>query len=689
MSGLSDDLLDGDADDENIGYLLKSLISTNGLQTTWQSVAKRIQTLEQGLRRAQHTIQKIPQQYVKREEFNDKVESQHGRLLHDHGENLKHSKEDIEKLSASDKQHALRLQTCLASLGELENQVQTKVDNLERLHQDFSTEVMHRFKASSREFSNHFEKLTSLTEQFKKQVEDGLVEIRETEHTMQISTDQKIYKNMQNLCHNKSTPEATQLLSFISQWLVEPLAAEVARTGGEIAALTQNFAKQEERFLSFRRSQEKAMFEMSVQLQHTNQELEEQLNLCTKKVDADQAKDDLDHGLEALSRENANLRSKILDHDQCLHRHAEEIKNRGTKQEVLTCRNQVDNCASKAEFHRELGELKKIMSWQSEKIDTIGLNGGSMGPRKHFRQGRSKLHSRRSSADGESSSEASYGGTSSVGHQPLIPRRRFSTEPEPEESVQPMLGNVEEADEVIVVSEPEKASSNCLVGDSERHRSSIEVAAVSEPQKAPSRRLVGDSGHHNSSDEEVIAVSGPQKASSRCLVGDSDGDDSSSEQYASSSTLVLRRQIEAIAMGVLGLAHLTLKEVRLGTSRNARLAQEKEMLQELANVRHWITNKVVPSGWDPSKITTLALRCTHPREDERKGPSPQVPLKSLLEPNDESRVPQKRHASLAPRVGAKVPGDSGSDVPNHPPFSTKGHPGATRLPPLEGLVASN
>jgi len=629
MPDLGGDLPD---DDERVGGLLKSLINTKGLQTTWQSVLKRLQALEQGLRRVQQTMDRLSQHYVNREEFHDLVETQHAKLLRDHDIILKQNEETIQKLRSTDsRQH--NPQPFLASLEiqkELEQWVQTKLDEVETLSHDFRAEVMHQMQTTSGMLSKNLDKLALNAEQLKQQVEDSFASaahlIHETEHNMQISTEQKIDRMIQNLCYNKASPEAEQLLSLVSKSLVAPLANDITRAGGEIHTLTQNFAKQKKSFVMFQESQTQAMSKMVAMLQDTSKELKEQLDLCSAKVDADRTKQELNHELGALYRETDDLRSTIQDHEWRLQHHTEEIKSRSTQREVL------NKCASKDEFHRELGELKKIMSWQSGKIEKIGLSGLSMGQGKHLRHGRRKLHSRRSSADGESSSEASNGGTSSVAHQPIILRPKLPNESE--ESVQPALGNLEEADEVTAEYEPQGVSSPALLGDS------------------------GD-------------------------------DDVSSEYSVSSSTHVLRQQLEAISMGVLGLAHLSLKEVRLGTSRTARLAQEKEILEELANVRHWITNKVVPSGWDPSKITTVALRCTHPREDEMKGPTPQVSLKNLLEQNDESRMLHKRNLSLDPRSGGKLSGESVGDVANKPPLSVRGHPGATRLPPLEGLMPAN
>jgi len=479
--------------------------------------------------------------------------------------------------------------------------------------------VIYQMESSSSKLSNTLDEFAlGASRTIKKQIEDGLAaaaqSIRDSEYNMEIFMDQKIDKMIQNL----------------SRSIVEPLAADVTKAGAEIDTLTQDLAKKEDLFVLFQESQTQAMSEMVALHEETTKELKEQLNLCSTKVGAERITQELNCGFVAFSRENDDLRSTIQDHERRLQHHTDEIKNRSTQQDMRTCRNLVDKCASKDEFHRELGELKQIINWQLGKIEQLGMNGGSIAPRKHLRRGRSKMNSRKSSANGEDSSEAGNGGTSAVSNQHCVPRANFPNEPQ--EPIQPMLCNVEEAD-------------------------------------------------------EVVAMSKPQRAPARAFAGDSDSDHSSSEL---SGTLVLRQQLEAVAMGVLGLAHLALKEVRLGTSRNARLVQEKEVLEELANVRHWITNKVVPSGWDPSKLRTLALRCTHPREDEIKGPSPQVSLKSLLEPNSESRdascVPQKRNLSSNRRAGTKLCGDSEGDTPSMPPSSAREHCGSIRLPPVRVLL---
>jgi len=630
-------------DDEHVGGLLKSLISTSNLQATWQSVAKRLQAMEKNMRRVQQTLHDLPQQYVQRQEFVDRVETHHAKFLNDHEELLKQHEDVIQELTGPKQDaHGSQKKKVPAFLTQeqLEHQFLSKLDSVEKLAQDLGVEILHQMETSSTKLFNHLDKLKANAEQLKKQVEDNSAaaaqSIREAEHNMQISTEQEINQMVQNLC-DKSSPEATQLLRLVATSLVEPLAAE-------LNALTENLAKQEESYDFVQRSQAKAMSEMVAKLQETRKDFKEQINFCTRRVELAQAKQEVNDGLEALSRENDDFREKMVvklttfadligkvqtemwSHEHCLQHHAEEIENRSTKYDMLVCRNEVEKCVLKRDFQRELGDIQRTVSWQSGKIENFDLNFGMAKPRRHLRRSKSKLHQPRSSVHSDSLSEVSDGNAPSVEHQPIIPRPHVPTKPEG--PFREMLGIVDETDDVAedVESELERVSS----------RPSVSI-----------------------------------------------GDDSASESSISGSNPVLQQQLEAVAMGLLGLAHLALKKVRLGTSRNSRLIQEKEMLEELANVRHWITNRIVPPGWDASKLTTLALRCTYPREDDMKGPLPQVSLKNLQELNRQSSVLQTRNLSSDPRNGPKIPCDSRGDASCKPPLSARGHSGGTLLPPLE------
>jgi len=272
MSELGNDLFD---DEERVGGLLKSLISTKGLQTNWQSVAKRLQSLEQRLRLFQQKFDNLPEHFVKREEYNDLVETRHAKLLTEHERLMKESRNVVQKLSNTiEKKHSVQLRECLAGLevqNALETRVQAKLDNVEKLAQDLRADVMETMHTSSTKLHNLLDEFAANAEKLKKEVEDGHAaaaqSIRNAEENMQISTQQKIDKMIQNLCYNQSSPEAAQLLGFVSKLLVNPLSVEVRRTTAEVEILTKSFTKQEELSQYIQRSQEKAMSELSAKLQ--------------------------------------------------------------------------------------------------------------------------------------------------------------------------------------------------------------------------------------------------------------------------------------------------------------------------------------------------------------------------------------------------------------------------------------
>lgn len=130
---------------------------------------------------------------------------------------------------------------------------------------------------------------------------------------------------------------------------------------------------------------------------------------------------------------------------------------------------------------------------------------------------------------------------------------------------------------------------------------------------------------------------------------------------------MLKAQMEAISMGIVGLANLVFREPRLGASRNARLEREKELLEQLSLLRYWITHNSVPSGWDPKQMTTAALRASHPSENEPKGPLPQISIKNLSASQRRLRGSRSMmssygdlHHSVSPRSQREIEQGSGA-----------------------------
>jgi len=138
-------------DDEHVGGLLKSLISTSNLQAIWQSVAKRLQAMEKNMRRFQQTLHDLPQQYVQRQEFVDRVETHHAKFLNDHEELLKQHEEVIQELTGPKQDaHGSQKKKVPAFLTQeqLEHQFLSKLDSVEKLAQDLGVEILHQMETS-------------------------------------------------------------------------------------------------------------------------------------------------------------------------------------------------------------------------------------------------------------------------------------------------------------------------------------------------------------------------------------------------------------------------------------------------------------------------------------------------------------------------------------------------------------
>jgi len=160
---------------------------------------------------------------------------------------------------------------------------------------------------------------------------------------------------------------------------------------------------------------------------------------------------------------------------------------------------------------------------------------------------------------------------------------------------------------------------------------------------------------------------------------ESSGDESGNSDLSPGT--IFRKQLECVAMGLVSLAYLLIRDPKLGTSRRSKMEQEKELLVELQSLRHWITNRMVPAGWDPDKITTIALRSVYPQEDEVQRHAPATAIETVAPKHPRPPATDDR----TPRQGGKVHRPvSGVNRPQ----SVGGKKGAgSTLPPLKGVAA--
>lgn len=109
--------------------------------------------------------------------------------------------------------------------------------------------------------------------------------------------------------------------------------------------------------------------------------------------------------------------------------------------------------------------------------------------------------------------------------------------------------------------------------------------------------MAGDGGDENDDDDEDVDEHNDR--------------DFAEDSSAHAALTTMRQQLESVAMGLVGLGHLLLCDRKVSPSMTSRLLHEKDLLDELHNVRHWVSNNAPPAGWDTSKLTTVALASAH------------------------------------------------------------------------------
>lgn len=66
-----------------------------------------------------------------------------------------------------------------------------------------------------------------------------------------------------------------------------------------------------------------------------------------------------------------DLESMLNDHEHCLEHHGEELLNRSTKYDMITCQQRIDKCALKERLETEIKELQKTLNWQHVKLENL------------------------------------------------------------------------------------------------------------------------------------------------------------------------------------------------------------------------------------------------------------------------------------------------------------------------------
>jgi len=694
-------------DEDAVGGLLKSLINPTGLQSAWKRIAKRLQVSEKGLKAAQERLETLPVDFVTRSEWAETVVRKHEDLFDEQGKAIQRLDELTSNTSETLFKELGRLQDCLERTEALERwrtEANPIIQNVEARAEALADSVRAGLDEGRRALQEQTDKSNMEIAMMKEQVKGGLdsiaVELKALEARMKDFTTGEVKRVTDDLMDfdpaaSGPSPQQAGMLHFVTT-ATATLKADLGNSTAKLEALVADCGKHREETHAKFRIADKATVDVSLKLRETCESLEKSLERRVKKDDIQQFRTDLTSRMGSLTEDCGELRSQVTvklnefcdhfkkvqdamdDHEHCLRHHAEEIENRASKYDVLICQNQIDKAAKKDDFVREAQELRQMLNWQSGKIESFGLltSGMGVGGKASFRASHKKFKKAsrasscriRSPATSVSSTDASMhqvreGGSEGRRHSHSIP------------------GSGPPSQRGSVIGEKLQVAAEAAIEANEKQVTSLSV--WSEAANASTNADGAEEEEEDYDSEEEM----------------------SEEDWGASS--IVKQQLEAVTMALVGLGHLLLREQKLGQTRDGRLRQEREMLSELQNLRYWVTNRIAKAGWDPTKITTMALACAHPRDDELKRPLPQVSLKGIMQqddpmgsvrrlslPAEEKEVlmptaPRSARGAARPKMGPST-GALVADHLSKAPLTARGANGGcagSLLPPLQGLSA--
>eukprot|EP00811_Abedinium_folium_P019841 NODE_2880_length_2127_cov_8.739500.p1 GENE.NODE_2880_length_2127_cov_8.739500~~NODE_2880_length_2127_cov_8.739500.p1 ORF type:complete len:629 (+),score=196.11 NODE_2880_length_2127_cov_8.739500:100-1986(+) len=598
--------------EEQMSGILRSLISSDGLNAAWQRTAKRLTVLEGRLKRALNSVEEFPTLYVTYEDYTSRVMTQHESKLDNHDERLAQLERDSALLLAAHATDEPKLERSVERIDTLEARcAQMEEDAAAANKRSEEGDVaLEEALASARAYIEQVDTRTTQEHAGQKAaLHDGLAalsdKLTKTELEIKALLVREVARYTEELLifkPDKRTEKQERLLAALDDLLVKAVRQDVAALAEKTKGLGEDLDRQRDDANRQLRLFERKTTDMAQFTKQTRLDLMTELELRPRRAEFTEFSDSmlasvnsLSHAVKSFQSQTlskmsevgehfTNLHDTINDHEHCLAHHAEEIENRGTKYDLLMVQGQIDKSTTKDELDREIRELKNLLSWQSGKIETFAL--GSSMPRPKAK----RLRTPRKSTKSNASSTVGGSGTDPDSNNGL------GTEP---------AGDAEHS----TARSLDAFAPDCAEGDEEDESSS----------SAPEVEVAND----------VVETA---------------------------NLSLLRTQVEGLAMGVVGLAHLLFRDSRLGQSRNARLTEERDLLTQLQDLRHWITHKAWPAGWDPTKITTCALKCSHPRADQPVQPLPQLSLKKIVRPKRQDmsgsmlEISSTRVPSLPPLV---------------------------------------
>lgn len=408
------------------------------------------------------------------------------------------------------------------------------------------------------------------------------------------------------LCHN-AYEWRVALLGLVHTGLVEPLREEVDR-------LQRDISRQRDDFQKKIREKEKEIIEAKLKGQKVAKDLREEADMrkgeAIENITSFQKvyKLILEAGQKAAG-DNDKAMDKIrgvqgqVDHLHVrLEEHGKDIADRATLADAKTLTDTMKLLVQKEAYNNQIVELKKILDNQSDRIGSIDLQvsvmakNGSASPsssrRAASRARSAKLRMKREVAK----SSTSFGASTGLGQDSI---RSLAGTSQPQDDDEGRLAALEDQEGYSDDEEPQM------------NRSRSQASKVSLPANATT--------YHDFDDEDF------------------DDEEEFSDYSDDPMEEQLREQVQGICMGLVCLAHHVLRGPPLvGLSRQSRLLNEKDLLEELMSLRYWVTHRKTPSDWSLDRLRTVALRYSHPNPMEVHGPQPDMSyiLRHAASPRD-------------------------------------------------------
>jgi len=567
--------------------MVKSLISSHGLQSSWQKVRKRLVSVEGGLSKVQSAIDS--RTFVFRDEFSDVVEKRHAGQLSRHAEEMAALADAQAKLSTAMYEEQLpSVQRCV-------DQVRSMQDAIDAL-----THEVAALRSSSREqqemVDGGFKRLdenilkagadmdartASLEEMMRAQGQASDQKLSELEETMQLSITE-----INNQIASLAADDEGGDLDGEGDELDWERAGQDDRPSGEFVAAERSGSKLGR--LSLGQMSGTTSIGERAGAAGGKGALQKKVVDMVEKMLVQPLWNELGHTLSRLSAVEEGMGKQAVElkrQIRVVEKSLDNFKN-STRNTTDQIREDLDTC-----FKRdEASKLETALSGSIGELwgDFDGLRQTAVGKLNQFVDHFAKIHESINDHEHCLRHHAEEIENRCTKYDILACQRQIDTSVLKDDFVR----ETSELRQLLEWQEGKIEAFGLISGSG---------ASRGKPAAAGRERAPRDSPRN-----------GPGSAGrSPGNLGHGEGD--AGVAIGRNQTL-LTEQLNALAMGVVWLAHLVLQEPKLGGSRSQRLASERDILEELKSVRHWITHKTSPQGWDTCRLTTATLEHTHPHE---------------------------------------------------------------------------